>query len=173
MQSADGPKQPQDDNSRKGTMKLRDKCREVILCVPPFEEERDSAAFRDGVLTWDIRGGGEPRKTRRTRKKIVDHLACDLSVATMAFAPTRDGQDALHLCLPLSLDFFSSASCLSWLPLPRRAQLPSPTNEEHPVLFLIRWWLTYGLRPGAFQRSSGDQIAPLPRVKPAGSELSL
>ena len=54
MQSADGPKQPEDNNSRQGAMKLRDKCREVILCVPPLEEERDSITLGEGVLTWDI-----------------------------------------------------------------------------------------------------------------------
>lgn len=42
MQSADGPKQPQDNNSKGGTMKLCGKCRSIILLVESFDEERDS-----------------------------------------------------------------------------------------------------------------------------------
>lgn len=69
MQSADEPKQPEDNNSRQGAMKLRDTSREVILCVPVFEEERDSAAFRDGVLMRDIYKGEVNHETNEVHER--------------------------------------------------------------------------------------------------------
>lgn len=98
MQSADEPKQPQDNKSKGGTMKLCGKCRTIILLAESFDEERDSPTFPFREPTrppkWKGTREEEPRNTQSARKKRrLTHGTSDLPVVTIKHATTQDRPD--------------------------------------------------------------------------------
>ena len=77
MQSADEPKQPQDNKSKGGTKKLCGKCRSIILLVESFDEERDSPTFpfREPTRNPQVEGhqrGGTTKHTKCTKEEKID-----------------------------------------------------------------------------------------------------